>query len=170
MYENLTIKVKKLHNDAKLPVFSTGGAAGADLHAYIPRDGNELYMRSMNEDGSQSDRGPFVRIYPGEHKVIGCGIAIEVPPGYEAQVRPRSGLAAKFGISIVNSPGTIDSDYRGEIGAIIINHGVEPFVVETGDRIAQLVVAPIPKITYIEANELTDTKRGDGRFGSTGSK
>ncbi len=170
MRDNVTVKIKKLHNDAKLPVFSTDGAAGADLYAYIPRDAHAQYMRSMTKDGGQTDKGPFVRIYPGEHKVIGCGIAIEVPEGYEAQVRPRSGLAAKLGISIVNSPGTIDSDYRGEVGAIVINHGTDNFDVETGDRIAQIVVVPIPRVRFIEAVELTDTARGGGRFGSTGVK
>jgi len=160
MYENVFIKIKKLHTDAKLPVFSTAGAAGADLHAYVRLDDERLRYDDKN--------CPFVRIYQDEHRVIGCGIAIEVPEGFEAQVRPRSGLAAKLGISIVNSPGTIDSDYRGEIGAILINHGAHPFDVRSGDRIAQIVVVPIPKVTFIEANELTDTKRGAGGMGSTG--
>jgi dUTP pyrophosphatase len=160
MGKPVTVKIKKLHKDAKLPVFSTEGAAGADLHAYIPRDGHSAQFADS--------KGPFTRIYADDHAVIGCGIAIEVPEGYEAQVRPRSGLAAKLGISIVNSPGTIDSDFRGEIGAILINHGALPFDVYTGDRIAQIVVVPIPKVCFVEANELTETKRGAGGMGSTG--
>jgi dUTP pyrophosphatase len=159
MREVVSVKVKKLFSDAKLPVFSTDGAAGADLHAYVPRfDSHTLH----------DEKGPFLRIYPGDRKVIWAGIAMEIPPGYEAQIRPRSGLAIKSGISIVNAPGTVDSDYRGEIGAIIINHGTFPFDVHTGDRIAQVVIKPVPAVKFIESDELTDTKRDDGRFGSTG--
>lgn len=158
MREIIPVKVKKLFTDAKLPVFSTDGAAGADLHAYVPPGNHTLH----------DDKGYFVRIYPGEHHVIGAGIAIEVPQGYEAQVRPRSGLAAKNGISIVNAPGTVDSDYRGEVGAILINHGDHAFDVHTGDRIAQMVVKPVPRVQFVEVKELTDTKRGAGAFGSTG--
>lgn len=109
-----------------------------------------------------------VELQPGERKIIPTGFAIALPQGYEAQVRPRSGLAARHGITLVNAPGTIDADYRGEIGAIMINHGNEPFRVERGMRIAQLVVAPVSRVVWEETDELSDTERGSGGFGSTG--
>ncbi|MAF46778.1 MAG: dUTP diphosphatase [Rhodospirillales bacterium] len=109
-----------------------------------------------------------VELQPGERKIIPTGFAIALPRGYEAQVRPRSGLAARHGITLVNAPGTIDADYRGEIGAIMINHGNQPFRVERGMRIAQLVVAPISRVVWEETDELSGTERGSGGFGSTG--
>ena len=107
---------------------------------------------------------------PGERAAVPTGIAIALPPGYEAQVRPRSGLARKAGISMVNSPGTIDADYRGEVQVLLINHGQEPFTVNRGDRIAQLVVAPVVQATWQEVESLDETERGAGGFGHTGTK
>ena len=107
---------------------------------------------------------------PGERQIIPTGIAIALPSGFEAQVRPRSGLAAKHGITLVNSPGTIDADYRGEIGAILINHGSKPFVIERGMRIAQLIVSPLTNFSWFEQDELSHTTRSAGGFGSTGIK
>lgn len=106
---------------------------------------------------------------PGERAVIPTGIAIALPAGYEAQVRPRSGLAAKHGVTVLNSPGTIDADYRGEIGVILVNLGEAPFAVERGMRVAQLVVAPVNKIAWQVQDELAESARGDGGFGSTGT-
>ena len=105
---------------------------------------------------------------PGERRLIPTGIAIALPDGYEAQIRPRSGLALRHGIALVNSPGTIDPDYRGEIGVIIINHGTEPFVIKAGERIAQMVFAPFIRAELDERDELDGTERGEGGFGHTG--
>lgn len=144
----VNVKFKRLRVDAKMPQYQTEGAAGADLHACLT--------------------DPVV-IQPGHRAVIGSGIAIALPPGYEAQVRPRSGLALKHGITVLNSPGTIDSDYRGEIGAMLVNHSPVPFTVSDGDRIAQLVVCPVLQANFVDSPEgLDETKRGAGGFGSTG--
>lgn len=126
----------------------TEHAAGVDLHAAL-------------------EGGPCV-LHPGERALVPTGLALEIPPGYEAQVRPRSGLALRHGISLVNSPGTIDADYRGEIGVILINHGNEPFVIENGERIAQLVFARYERARFVEVEELGETERGAGGFGHTG--
>lgn len=107
-------------------------------------------------------------LHPGERLLVPTGIAIALPEGYEAQIRPRSGLALKYGLSLVNSPGTIDADYRGEIGVILINHGAEPFILKRGERIAQMVVAPFSRVVWDERHELAETRRGAGGFGHTG--
>lgn len=133
--------------DIDLPQYMTPQAAGMDLSANIFED---------------------VVIEPGEYKVIPCGIKIQLPEGYEAQVRPRSGLALKYGVTLLNSPGTIDSDYRGEIKVIMINLGKEKFCVKRGDRIAQLVISGIVKGHLVERAELGETERGDKGFGHTG--
>lgn len=130
-----------------LPVYSSAEAAGADIRACIEED---MIIRS------------------GERALVPTGLFIELPAGYEAQIRPRSGLAIKNGISLVNSPGTIDSDYRGEIRIIMINHGAEDFVIRRGDRIAQMVIAPVLRGNFITAENLGETERGTGGFGSTG--
>lgn len=109
-----------------------------------------------------------VVLQPGEIRLIPCGFAMAVPPGYEAQIRPRSGLASKFGITLINTPGTIDSDYRGEVHVPLINLGQAPFTVERGARIAQMVIAPVPAVTMAEVKELDETSRGSGGFGHTG--
>lgn len=143
------VKVKKLHPDAVLPSYMTEHAAGVDLCTVIEAP---------------------VSLAPGERKLLPTGLALEIPPGYEGQVRPRSGLALKNGISLVNSPGTIDADYRGEIGVIIINHGNEQVDFLPGDRIAQLIIAPVTQAVLVEVDELNDSTRSTGGFGHTGVK
>jgi dUTP pyrophosphatase len=105
---------------------------------------------------------------PGERRTVPTGLAIELPEGYEGQVRPRSGLAARHGIALLNAPGTIDADYRGEVQVILVNHGQAPFAAQRGERIAQLVVAPVARVEVVEVDDLSDTARGAGGFGSTG--
>ncbi len=134
-----------VEDDYLMPSYETAGASGADL--------------KTKEDGI---------LYPGERKLIKTGVFIELPAGYEAQIRPRSGLALKYGITMLNSPGTIDSDYRGEIGVIVIHHGNEPFEYKKGDRIAQLVISKYSKAEFIISSSLTETDRGKGGFGHTG--
>ncbi len=145
------VLVKRLaHGEGlDLPGYETAGAAGCDLRAAVALD------------------APIV-LAPGERALVPTGLSIALPEGWEAQVRPRSGLAAKFGISCVNAPGTIDADYRGEIKVILINHGTDEFVIRRGDRIAQLVVAPVWQAAFIECETLDETPRGAGGFGSTG--
>jgi dUTP pyrophosphatase len=133
--------------EVPLPEYQSEGAAGVDLCAAIPEP---------------------VRLEPGERRLIPTGIALEIPEGYEAQVRARSGLALRHGIGMVNAPGTIDCDYRGMVGVILVNWGQEPFVVEPLSRIAQLVFAPVAKATLTLATELSESPRGRGGFGSTG--
>ena len=147
----VTVAVKRLPHAAGLPLptSATKLAAGVDL------------LAALNED---------LTLNPGERQIIPTGIAIALPSGFEAQVRPRSGLAANHGITLVNSPGTIDADYRGEIGAILINHGSKPFVIERGMRIAQLIVSPLTNFSWFEQDELSNTTRSAGGFGSTGIK
>lgn len=132
-----------------LPAYETLASAGMDLRAQLSEP---------------------VTLQPLERAIIKTGLFIELPMGYEAQVRPRSGLAAKKGITVLNSPGTIDADYRGEIGVILVNLSQEPFVVENGERIAQLVIAKHERAEWIEVNALSETSRGAGGFGSTGVK
>ncbi|MCV2887989.1 dUTP diphosphatase [Ruegeria aquimaris] len=135
--------------DIALPSYETAGAAGADVRANLP------------------DRGSVV-LAPGARALIPTGLRVEIPQGYEIQVRPRSGLALKHGITLPNTPGTIDSDYRGPLGVILLNAGTEPFTVRHGERIAQLVVAPVLQAVFEEAETLDETARGSGGFGSTG--
>ena len=148
---SVTLRVKRLpHGEGlSLPSYQTKEAAGLDVVAGVPE-------------------GAPVAIPPGARALIPTGFALELPRGYEAQVRPRSGLALKHGLTLLNSPGTIDSDYRGELMVILINHGDEPFLVRRGERIAQLVVAPVSHAEIVAAEELAATSRGPGGFGSTG--
>lgn len=132
-----------------LPAYATPGAAGLDLAAAVEADG-------------------AVILYPRDRLLIPTGFEIAVPPGFEAQVRPRSGLALRHGVTVLNSPGTIDADYRGEVMVLLVNHGDEPFTIRRGDRIAQLVVAPVMRATTAEVDALPPTERGIGGFGSTG--
>ena len=134
-----------------LPSYETSGAAGADVRANFSEDAREGLV-----------------IEPGSRALVPAGIRMEIPEGYEVQVRPRSGLALKHGITLPNAPGTIDSDYRGELGIIVMNAGTEPFTVGHGDRIAQLVVAPVVQGRFGEGEALGETARGAGGFGSTG--
>lgn len=146
----VTIAIQRLPHaaDMALPRYETEHAAGLDLSACIPAD---------------------ITLAPGKRALIPTGFAIALPPGHEAQVRPRSGLAAKHGITVLNSPGTIDADYRGELGVILINLGEAAFNLSRGMRIAQLVVAPVAQAVLAETAELPPTQRGSGGFGSTGT-
>lgn len=141
------IEFKKLHPDAQIPQYMTELAAGLDI---------------------QARPEARIELAPGERCLVPTGLAVAIPAGYEIQVRPRSGLAIKHGIALVNSPGTIDADYRGEIGIILINHGLDPFTINPGDRIAQLVVAPVCQAQLVEVETLAETARGAGGFGHTG--
>lgn len=134
-----------------LPSYETLGAAGADLRANFGADARE-----------------GLTLEPGARALVPTGLSMAIPQGYEVQVRPRSGLALKFGITVPNAPGTIDSDYRGPLGVILLNAGSEPFHIAHGDRIAQMVVAPVVQATFDEVDALSATKRGGGGFGSTG--
>jgi dUTP pyrophosphatase len=146
----ITVRIKRAPGaaDVPLPARMTAHAAGLDLAAAVP--------------------GPLV-LQPGDIAVVPCGFSMAVPPGYEAQVRPRSGLSSRHGVTMVNSPGTIDSDYRGEVMVPLINLGKAPFTVERGMRIAQMLVLPVPRVEIVETGELDDTDRGAGGFGHTGS-
>lgn len=148
--ERCVVKVLRVRSGGggrNLPCYMTSHAAGMDLCADLDDD---------------------IVLMPGERRLVPTGLAIALPDGFEAQVRPRSGLALKHGIALVNSPGTIDPDYRGEIGVILINHGSEPFVVRRGERIAQMVYAPFARAELVEVDELDETARGKGGFGHTG--
>jgi dUTP pyrophosphatase len=141
------VQLKRLPHGAGLPLpaYATTGAAGLDVVS-----------------------AEQVTIAPGARHAVATGLALAIPPGYEIQVRPRSGLALKHGITVPNTPGTIDSDYRGELKVILINHGTEPFAIARGDRVAQLVLAPVVQAAWEEVAELDATERGAGGFGSTG--
>jgi len=147
---SLTVQLKPLPNlgDLALPHFATDEAAGADLRAAIDTD---------------------VSLAPGERRLIPTGFAMAMPKGTEAQIRPRSGLAYKHGITVLNTPGTIDSDYRGEVKVLLINHGSEDFTIQRGERIAQMIVAKLTPVTFDVVEELDDTARGAGGYGSTGT-
>lgn len=148
MMEKLLIPIRQLpgQEDVPLPCYMTAQAAGMDVCAAVRSD---------------------TTIAPGERMIIPTGIAIELPPGFEAEIRPRSGLAIKYGITLINSPGTIDADYRGEVGLLLINHGRDPFVVRRGERMAQMVVHPVCRVGWQTKNELAATARGEGGFGHT---
>lgn len=145
----LNVKTLEHFEGLDLPAYQTAGSAGLDLPAAVPAD------------------APVV-IEPGDWKLIPTGICIALPEGYEAQIRPRSGLAAKKGISCVNTPGTVDADYRGELHVNLINHGKEPFIVQRGERIAQMVIGQFTQISWNPVETLDETERGAGGFGSTG--
>ena len=141
------ILIKKLHSDVNIPKYETEGSSGLDLEAYIEKD---------------------LRLLSGERKLVPTGISVAMPNNFEIQIRPRSGLAYKNGISVVNTPGTIDSDYRGEIKVLLINLGTEAVTIKKFQRIAQMVICPIIKANLKEVKELPETIRGAGGFGSTG--
>jgi len=141
------ILVKKFDKNIKLPAYKTSGSSGMDLVAYVKNK---------------------ITINPGKTAMIPTGIAVAIPKNYEIQIRPRSGLAAKKGISVLNTPGTIDSDYRGEIRIILVNLGKKSFIIKSGDRIAQMVLCPVAKGKFKEVKDLPDSSRGKGGFGSTG--
>lgn len=137
----------KLAPDAILPEYKTDGAAGADLCAYVDAE---------------------IRLRPMERRLIPTGVFVELPSGYELQVRPRSGLALKCGVTVLNTPGTVDSDYRGELQVLLINLGSEDFVIKNGDRIAQAVITEVSRASFIVTNSLSATERGSSGYGSTG--
>ena len=141
------ILIKKLHSDVNIPKYETEGSSGLDLEAYIEKD---------------------LRLLSGERKLVPTGVSVAMPNNFEIQIRPRSGLAYKNGISVVNTPGTIDSDYRGEIKVLLINLGTEAVTIKKFQRIAQMVICPIIKANFKEVQELPETIRGAGGFGSTG--
>ena len=141
----LEIKIKKINSEAILPNYVHKGDAGMDLFSC------ENYILGS-----------------GERKVFGIGLKVEIPEGYEMQIRPKSGLASKYGITVLNTPGTIDSCYRGEVGVILVNHGHENYEIKKGEKIAQAVINKVEAVKIIEVEELSDTSRGGGGFGSTG--
>lgn len=147
---NTIIKVKVLDNSITLPKYETVSSAGMDIRAFIP-------------EGK-------IEIEPQERKLIRTGLCLEIPKGYEVQIRPRSGLALKNGITVLNSPGTIDADYRGELRVILINHSADRFLITNEMRIAQMVVAQFSRVDLFEVEDLSETNRGEGGFGSTGTK
>ncbi|MBS7670191.1 dUTP diphosphatase [Croceicoccus gelatinilyticus] len=146
-HERVPVPVKRLegNDDLPLPSYATDGAAGMDVVSSEERILN-----------------------PGDRAAVATGLAVAIPEGYEIQIRPRSGLALKHGITVPNTPGTIDSDYRGELKVILINHGLEPYKIRRGDRIAQAVLSPVVMASWLEVHELDETARGEGGFGSTG--
>ena len=144
----MNVKIVK-NSDHELPEYKTSGSAGMDLRAYLESS---------------------IILEPGERKLIPTGLQIELPEGTEAQVRPRSGLAFKHGITVLNSPGTIDADYRGDIGVILINHSKYSFEIKNGERIAQLIIAKHETVSWLPVDTLEDSERGSGGFGSTGKQ
>lgn len=148
---DITVSVRPLPHfeGLDLPAYETLGAAGMDVRAAIPE-------------------GDTITLAPGQRDMVPTGLSVAIPQGYEIQMRPRSGLAAKHGITCLNSPGTIDSDYRGELKVILINHGTEPFIIKRGERIGQMVLAPVTRIVWQAVDNLDETDRGSGGFGSTG--
>jgi dUTP pyrophosphatase len=146
------VGIKRLSHGADLPLpdYQSALAAGLDLLAAVPADAP-------------------IELAPGARALVPTGIAIALPPGFEGQVRPRSGLAARHGITVLNSPGTVDADYRGELQVILVNFGAEPFVISRGMRIAQLIAAPVQRIKLVEVDALESTARAQGGFGSTGT-
>lgn len=149
--QTIRVAVTRLPHGADLPLpgYATEHSAGMDLLAAIDED---------------------LDLAPNEWTLVPTGLAIALPDGFEAQVRPRSGLAAKHGVTVLNSPGTVDADYRGEVKVILVNHGSQPFTIERGMRIAQMIVAPVTRVAWDEVATLEDTARGAGGFGSTGTR
>lgn len=151
MNSHITVEIAVLPEGEGLPLpaYMTHGSAGCDLHAAVAED---------------------VTINPGDRALIPAGFCMALPEGYEAQIRPRSGLAVKHGVTCLNTPGTIDADYRGPVCVLLINHGAEPFVVTRGDRIAQMIISPVERATFVRTSELGVTLRASGGFGSTGTR
>jgi len=150
MTSSIAVEIKRLPHgtDLPLPHYQSDDAAGMDLYAAVDEP---------------------ISLEPGAHTLVPTGLAMALPQGFEAQVRPRSGLAAKHGVTVLNSPGTIDADYRGEVKVILINHGPQAFEITRGERIAQMLFAPVTRGNLTEVNNLSETVRGEGGFGSTGS-
>jgi len=148
---SVKVEIQQLPHGAglALPAYQTAHAAGLDLPAAVPEDHS-------------------LTLLPGRSALVPTGFMIALPEGYEAQVRPRSGLAAKHGVTVLNAPGTVDADYRGEVSVLLINHGAEPFTIKRGERIAQMVIAPVARAELVAVSELSSTARGSGGYGSTG--
>jgi dUTP pyrophosphatase len=160
------MKIQLIKNTSnELPKYETAESAGCDLRAELSLINNKLLFKSCLIQSS--DNEPVLKIAPGGRALIPTGLKMALPVGYEAQVRPRSGLALKNGITVLNTPGTIDSDYRGDVGVVLINHGSDIFDVHQGDRIAQLIINKVEQVEFEVVNELDDTARGSGGFGST---
>ena len=140
--------------DVTLPAYETTGSAGADIRANLPAEG----------------RAAGITLAPLERRIVPTGLRVEIPLGYEMQIRPRSGLALKHGLSLPNTPGTIDSDYRGPLGVLLINLGTEPYTVRHGDRVAQMIIAPVAQAGFRLVDSLSESGRGEGGFGSTGRR
>ena len=157
--------IKNTTND--LPTYGTAEAAGCDLRAELSLVNDKFLFNAKR--CTSDDKTMMVIINPGGRALIPTGLHIALPVGYEAQIRPRSGLALKNGITVLNTPGTIDSDYRGDVGVILVNHGLEQFCVMQGDRIAQMVINKIEQVDFVQVAELDETSRGAGGFGSTGA-
>ncbi len=149
MTESVEVRIQRLPHAPGLPEYATAGSAGLDIAAAVAAD-------------------KPLELAPGARALVPTGLRLAVPAGWEAQVRPRSGLALRHGLMLPNSPGTIDSDYRGELQVIVLNAGAEPIRIERGMKIAQLVLHPVPRVTWRECAELDETERGEGGFGSTG--
>jgi dUTP pyrophosphatase len=145
------VEVRRLPHgeDLPLPAYQSTGAAGLDLLAAVP------------------EQTPLI-LSPGKSAIVPTGLTIALPSGYEAQIRPRSGLAARHGVTVLNAPGTVDADYRGEVSVLLINHGDAPFAIRRGERIAQMVIAPVAQAQLVAVDELSTTDRGSGGYGSTG--
>jgi len=159
----MKVEIKKLHPDAIIPKRQTEGSAGFDLHAKEDIEWEPVYGRSWNEIGQP------ISVTIGYKANIGTGLATAIPVGYEMQIRPRSGFAFKHNITVRNTPGTIDADYRGEIIVMLMQHGSDtPPEIKKGDRIAQGIIAKVPRFYFEETDELSNTERGAGGFGSTG--
>jgi len=152
---SVVISFTRLNAKATVPAYQTPGSAGMDLSSCLPDEGGVE---------------PTLVLEPGRIAVIPCGFAVAIPPGFEGQVRPRSGLATRHGVTVPNAPGTIDSDYRGEVKVALINLGSDPYTITQGQRIAQLVIAPVARAMMVEVEELEGTARGAGGFGSTGNR
>jgi dUTP pyrophosphatase len=159
------VLVERLDPEVPLPTLASAGAAGHDVVAWLPEG---VAVIVYLPQGRCTLTGSQFALPPGARALIPTGLSLAIPEGYEVQVRPRSGLALKEGVTVLNSPGTVDSDYRGEVGVILINHGHQPFVVRHGERIAQLVVAPVTPALFLPVAHLDATRRGLGGFGSTG--
>ena len=146
---SVAVAFKRLtDSDIPMPAYQTAGAAGMDLPAAV---------------------GAAITLQPGERRLIPCGFAVALPDGFEAQIRPRSGLASRHGVTVLNAPGTIDADYRGEVRVLLVNHGAEAFTIARGERIAQLVVSPVSRVEWSAVETLPGTERGAGGYGSTGT-
>lgn len=156
----IPLPIKLLHHDAQIPKYQTAGASGMDLCAFDISD-------VWGSVGFSADEDSLIILHPLSRALFSTGISLSIPPGYEGQIRPRSGWALKYGITVLNSPGTIDSDYKGEIKVLLINLGHESVEIKRGDRIAQLVIAPVIKAELVIVEELETSARGAGGFGST---